>query len=565
MKYLIIPFLFIAFLGFSQDETLKIVSYNLLNYPDGRDDCGANVVVPNREDTLRKIMDYIAPDIFVACEVQTQEGVDLILEHSLNHSGNNNYATADFSTNGPLNNALFYNTDKLILKEHHVIISYPRNIDHYVLYLNDPDLDVYYDTTFVEMYMTHLKAGQGTQNENARKLQAEDIMEYISNRPTDRNIFVCGDMNVYSSSDLGYTTLTSGDFALKDPVNQPGSWHNNASFAGIHTQSSRLNENYDCGAKGGMDDRFDQILVSQNVMNNTDNVLYQEGSYRAIGNDGNHFNQRLLQGTNTMYPQDLVSALYYMSDHLPVELKVDITYPNSGLALVPSVQNVSCFGESNGSATITPNLGEAPYSFLWDENTGSQTTQTAVGLEAGVYCVTVIDNLGEEDEYCITITEPEDMLFNAFVTPDNAGECQGSIQLFVSGGTSPYTYSWTDFPDYTDSYAQELCAGSYEIVVTDANGCELYINRTVGGAVGIESYQFIDESISIYPNPAKNVLNITSDFTIQELSLLSITGQRVELFVESMSQIDVSRLSNGVYFLLIKVNDIYVQKKVVIE
>src|SRR5690554_7468398 len=79
--------------------------------------------------------------------------------------------------------------------------------------------------------------------------------------------------------------MTSGAYALKDPINRPGSWNNSGSYAEIHTQSTRNGGNFDCGSQGGMDDRFDQILVSQNVMNNSDNVEYQTGSYRAVGND----------------------------------------------------------------------------------------------------------------------------------------------------------------------------------------------------------------------------------------------------------------------------------------
>src|SRR5690554_8106850 len=71
---------------------------------------------------------------------------------------------------------------------------------------------------------------------------------------------------------------------------------------------TRNGGNFDCGSQGGMDDRFDQILVSQNVMNNSDNVEYQTGSYRAVGNDGNHFNSSLISGSNSMYPTSVVRS-----------------------------------------------------------------------------------------------------------------------------------------------------------------------------------------------------------------------------------------------------------------
>src|SRR5690554_7549981 len=159
---------------------------------------------------------------------------------------------------------MFYNSDKLVLKSQHVVESVPRPIDHYILYLKDPNLDVYYDTTFIEVYMTHLKAGDNNSSDLQRETQTQVLMNYIAGRPSDRNIFVCGDFNVYSANDDGYQNMTTGTFALKDPINQPGNWNNSSFYAALHTQSTRSGQSIDCGSQGGMDDRFDQILVSQN-------------------------------------------------------------------------------------------------------------------------------------------------------------------------------------------------------------------------------------------------------------------------------------------------------------
>lgn len=554
MKFILMFFLFVSFISFSQDETITLVSYNILNFPEGRDDCGNNVVVPNRADTLKKIVDFIQPDILGTCEMQTQAGVDLVLDQSLNANGGN-FGAANFISNGDLNNALFYNMDKLVLKEQFIIETFPRSIDHYVLYLKDPNLDVFHDTTFIEVFMTHLKAGNSSANETSRAAQTALLMDYIATRPDDRNIFVGGDMNVYSSNEAGYQNMTTGINALKDPINKPGNWHNKASFASVHSQSTRLNENYDCGAKGGMDDRFDHLLVSNNVMVGSDKVKYQVGSYRAVGNDGNHFNKKLLTGTNTMYPMDVVSALYYMSDHLPIELKLDVTYPTSnGLVLVPSHTNVTCNGGEDGSATITPHLGEAPFSYQWDTSAGNQTTQTAVGLSAGTYCVTVTDNLGEVDEYCITINEPGALYYNAFVSPDPSGECLGSLQVIVGGGTPPYSFFWNEFPENVNDYMTNLCAGDYTVIVTDANGCEKIVSRTVQGELDVDMEEL--NKMRIYPNPVRNQLTVSGQVAIQEVSIYTIDG-RIMLSAEDNQgekelHLDVSNLATGIYLLKVK-------------
>ncbi|PWH87167.1 T9SS type A sorting domain-containing protein [Brumimicrobium oceani] len=569
MKYIFILFIALSSFVSAQDETLSIISYNLLNFPDGRNDCGNNTVVPNRADTLKKITDYLQPDIFVACEVQTQAGVDAVLNDALNANGNTNYIAANFNGNGYLHNAMFYNSNKLTLKSQHVVQSSPREIDHYVLYLNDPSLAVFFDTTFIEVYMMHLKAGNSNSSEAQRDAQTQILMNYMANRPTDRNVFFCGDMNVYSSNDDGYQNMISGSFAMKDPINTPGNWNNSGTYAIHHTQSTRTSANFDCGSKGGMDDRFDQILVSQNVMNNNDNVQYQTGSYRAVGNDGNHYNSSLISGSNSMYPTSVVRALYYMSDHLPVELKVDVTYPTSnGLALVPSQNNVSCNAGNDGTATITPNLGQAPYTFQWDANANNQTTQTASNLSVGTYCVTVTDALGEVDDYCINITEPDPMVYNTFISPDNSGNCEGSIQLLVDGGVGPYTFEWTDIPSNTSSAATDLCKGIYEITITDANGCELVINPEVGGIVGLTSEFNENYKLKLFPNPASEKLTVNTDKVIQAIKVLAITGREMNVnylkVKDNLYKLNISNLKTGTYLVMMKIEGVWMGNRFVV-
>ncbi|KAA0245991.1 MAG: T9SS type A sorting domain-containing protein [Ignavibacteriota bacterium] len=72
----------------------------------------------------------------------------------------------------------------------------------------------------------------------------------------------------------------------------------------------------DGGSTGGLDDRFDFILVSQSLKS-PGGVDYAEGTYWAYGNDGQHFNQQIV---NPPYPisEEIAFALHKVSDHLPV-------------------------------------------------------------------------------------------------------------------------------------------------------------------------------------------------------------------------------------------------------
>jgi len=116
-----------------------------------------------------------------------------------------------------------------------------------------------------------------------------------------------------------------------DPINVPGTWSNSAVRSFTHTQSTRTSGG--CFAGGGMDDRFDFILASDEVINNTDNVRYLPNTYEALGQDGNRWNGTIISPTNNSVPSVVSQALYNMSDHLPVIMDLEITIPLGALSV----------------------------------------------------------------------------------------------------------------------------------------------------------------------------------------------------------------------------------------
>jgi hypothetical protein len=101
-----------------------------------------------------------------------------------------------------------------------------------------------------------------------------------------------------------------------------GDWNNNSSYSDVHTQSTHAGNN-GCAASGGMDDRFDFILISQDILKGSKKIKFISDSYWAVGQDGNHFNQSLTDPpANISVPPDVLNALYHNSDHLPVTLKL---------------------------------------------------------------------------------------------------------------------------------------------------------------------------------------------------------------------------------------------------
>jgi len=193
------------------------------------------------------------------------------------------------------------------------------------LYYDDGSLTPTSDTVFIHAYMAHLKASNTSADSIQRNQEATSFKNYLDSKPQPiENIVFGGDFNIYTSAEAAYNTiLNGGNVSINDPINTPGEWHNDFAFASIHTQSTRTSFIGDGGATGGMDDRFDFILVGDDVMSGINQLEYIANSYTALGNDGNHFNKSLIASpTNLSVPSNVLDALYYMSDHLPVVMKL---------------------------------------------------------------------------------------------------------------------------------------------------------------------------------------------------------------------------------------------------
>ena len=151
-----------------------------------------------------------------------------------------------------------------------------------------------------------------------------------------------------------------------------------------------------------------------------------------------------------------------------------VTQPNVLTALV-SGTNVSCFGGSNGTASVNANGGTAPYTYLWNN---VATTNSISGLVAGTYSVTVTDANGCTTTGSYTVTQPT--ILTSVVSGTNVscfGGANGTAAVNATGGTAPYTYLWSNAA--TTNSISGLVAGTYSVTVTDANGCTITGSYTV--------------------------------------------------------------------------------------
>jgi gliding motility-associated-like protein len=139
-------------------------------------------------------------------------------------------------------------------------------------------------------------------------------------------------------------------------------------------------------------------------------------------------------------------------------------------ASITSSTNVTVNGNSDGTATVSESGGTLPYSYLWN-SIPPQTTSTAINLPAGTYTVTVTGADGCNATTSVVITEPQAFIIDtARVNVSCFGGSNGSASVIPSGGTAPYSYAWNTIPVQTTSTAVNLTAGTYKVIVTDANG-----------------------------------------------------------------------------------------------
>jgi gliding motility-associated-like protein len=146
---------------------------------------------------------------------------------------------------------------------------------------------------------------------------------------------------------------------------------------------------------------------------------------------------------------------------------VEIGQPTAVTANSSGV-NPLCFGGTNGSATTVAGGGAGGYTYNWT-GSGSNTT-TASNLTAGTYTVTVTDANGCSVNSTVVLTQPTAVTASVSSDPATCGLEDGEVSANGSGGTSPYTYSWPALGQNTAT-ATNVGAGSYQVVVTDANGC----------------------------------------------------------------------------------------------
>lgn len=209
-----------------------------------------------------------------------------------------------------------------------------------------------------------------------------------------------------------------------------------------------------------------------------------------------------------------------------------------------------CNGD-NGSIDLAITGGNAPYDILWSDN----STDSLLNAPAGVYNVTVTDANGcDVTLNTLVIFEPSALAANETSTDETCMSCNnGTAEVAPTGGTSPYTYLWSNGAT-TDSIGG-LAPGTYDVTITDDNGCTETVSVTVTAYDNTGLNEFSAFGLTAYPNPVTDFLIVASEkAAITGISLTDLSGREVKVSVTGNDTytVDMRSLAKGSYHLHIQ-------------
>jgi len=314
----------------STSAQLRITTWNVTNYSSGREEAFQTAIYGAYQGRS------MSPDVIIGQEFLSQAGVD-IFQNLLNSAPGSpgDWAASLFINGHDTDSAFFYRTGKVAFLGVTVVShggtspDHPRNIQRYDI------RPVGYSSAGATLacYSSHMKSGSSSDDKDRRLLEAELIRGDAESLPAGWHFLLGADLNIPSSGQLAYQELVGSqeDDAGRffDPIKTPGSWQNNWGFRFVHTQ--------DPAGAGGMDDRFDQLLLSSGLVDgegldyigdvsapySTTTWDDPNHSYRSWGNDGTSFNTSLTVIGNTMVGATIAQALVASAvgqGHLPVYL-----------------------------------------------------------------------------------------------------------------------------------------------------------------------------------------------------------------------------------------------------
>lgn len=393
-------------------QSIRQMQYNLLYYTEnGAGDCDQTTNnLDTKDQAFKCLVKYVQPDVLTVNELgKGNVYPQRILDNVLNTDGVNYFAFAPTVSNPNVNisigNGLFYDTRKLVLHSTFYVATTVCYFNAYRMYYRSNEL-AQGDTAFITFIVSHLKAG--TECESNRFDQVKQLMNRLVSIGKADNYVLSGDFNIYNASEDAYQHLvhhTNPVVRFYDPIDREGEWDDNSAFADLFTQSTHSGSTSGCFSGGGMDNRFDFILVSDFVLNGTQKVRCLPSTYQALGQDGHRHNGAINSPTNNSVPAPVVNALYAMSDHLPVILEYEleatlaIDEPESQLPLTitnPVTDQLTIYPNLDHEKQLQIGIYSIDGKLLYQESRYAFSAPITIGFPfpSAIYFVKITDNKG---------------------------------------------------------------------------------------------------------------------------------------------------------------------------
>jgi gliding motility-associated-like protein len=205
--------------------------------------------------------------------------------------------------------------------------------------------------------------------------------------------------------------------------------------------------------------------------------------------------------------QGVYSVTITDAKHCSVTAVTSITVQAIGWSATAITNStVACYGESNGAVSVTiNNPGSNTFTYSWN-TIPMQSSQTASNVPVGTYTCTVHDNNGCVLTASTSVSQPALLSASLTTVPTMCSGSVGSSTTQVSGGTKPYTYTWTTTPTQTTGNASGLAQGQYTVIIQDTHGCDTSLVATIGTVYPIlQIKESVINSVCGGPSGALNV------------------------------------------------------------